>query len=465
MLVEQAALSFERWTGIHPPIYVMRQAVLVDTGEEKERFLPKIALLANGGLSGGFPTHSPISADLFNGVPVVPLAHRMELFTQHFFARLNERVTALQVQGRDVIRLDEGSPDLPPAPHIIEALAQSARRADTHNYQPHRGFAELRQAWAEMYFRTYGVVIDPENEVLPLLGSKEGIFHLPLVLVDPGTVVLIPDPGYITYARGARLAGGELYPLPLLPGRDFLPDLHAVPPQIIRRAKLLWLNYPNNPTAATATIDFFTEAVSFASNHNLLLCHDAAYTQVTFDGYRAPSLLEVPGAKEVCIEFNTLSKSHNMAGWRVAAVLGNPEVIKAMYALKTNVDSGHFRPVMEAAVSAMTGDQAWLQARNEIYRQRRDVVMQALPHLGLHAETPRASLYVWFRIPSGQTSCAFAARVLEQAHVSLAPGSIFGPSGESYIRLSVTAPIERVEEAMLRLDKVARTAADHDNQT
>jgi LL-diaminopimelate aminotransferase len=383
---------------------------------------------------------------------MLPIAQRMDLFTEHFFAGLNARLAALQAEGVDVIRLDEGSPDLPPAPHIIEALKLAASRPDSHSYQPHRGFAGLRQAWAELYQGTYGVPIDPEREVLPLLGSKEGIFHLPLAIIDPGSVVLVPDPGYITYTRGARLAGGEVFTLPLRPENGFLPDLQAIPAEVAVRAKLLWLNYPNNPTAAVASREFFAQAVAFASQHNLLLCHDAAYTQVTFDGYRAPSLLEVPGAKEVCVEFNTLSKSHNMAGWRVAALIGNAQVVKTLYRLKTNVDSGHFRPVLEAAVAAMTGDQTWLQRRNDTYRQRRDVVMNTLRRLGYQANTPRASLYVWFSVPSGHTSAEFVTGLLEQAYISLAPGSIFGSSGEGYVRLSLTAPLERVEEAMQRLE-------------
>ncbi len=389
---------------------------------------------------------------------MLPLAHRMELFAEHFFAGLNVRLAAMQAQGYDIIRLDEGSPDLPPAPHIVETLARAARRPDVHSYQTHRGFVELRQAWAEMYQRVYGVTVDPEADVLPLLGSKEGIFHLPLAFIDPGDVVLVPDPGYITYTRGARLAGGELFLMPLLPERGYLPDLQAVPSEIVQRAKLLWLNYPNNPTAATASLDFFAEAIAFARQHHLLLCHDAAYAQVTFDGYRAPSPLEVEGAKEVCVEFNTLSKSHNMAGWRVAALIGNPLVIKAMYTLKTNVDSSHFRPVMEAAVAAMTGDQTWLQQRNDTYLQRRDMVLQALGRLGWQAGTPKASLYVWFAVPEcsehafGQTSAEFAATLLERAHVSLTPGSVFGSCGEGYMRLSLTAPTERVEEAIERIE-------------
>jgi LL-diaminopimelate aminotransferase len=382
-----------------------------------------------------------------------PLAHRMELFTEHFFAGLNVRLAALRSQGCDIIRLDEGAPDLPPAPHIIEALASAASRPDAHSYQSHRGFPELRQAWAEMYHHSYGVIVDPEIEVLPLLGSKEGIVHLPLALIDPGDVVLVPNPGYITYTRGTWLAGGEPYFLPLLPERGYMPDLQAVPLEIVRRAKLLWLNYPNNPTAATASLDFFAEAVAFAHQHHILLCHDAAYAQVSFDDYRSPSPLEIPEAREVCVEFNTLSKSHNMAGWRVAALIGNPAVIKAMYTLKTNLDSGHFRPVMEAAVAAMMGDQTWLPVRNEVYRQRRDVVIQTLQYLGLQANIPCASLYVWFAVPPGQTSIDFAATMLERAHVRLTPGSVFGSGGEGYIRLSLTAPIDRVEEAMLRLQK------------
>jgi len=300
----------------------------------------------------------------------------------------------------------------------------------------------------------HGVVVDPDHEVLPLLGSKDGIFHLPLPFVEPGSVVLVPDPGYITYTRGASLAGGEPYALPLRPERGYLPDLNAVPAEILHRARLLWLNYPNNPTSATATLDFFSESVSFARQHNLLLCHDAAYSQVNFDGFRSPSLLEVPGAKDVSVEFNTLSKSHNMAGWRVAAIIGKAEVIKALYTLMTNVESGYFRPVMDAAVAAMTGDQAWLQARNETYRQRRDIVMRTLQRLGLRADTPRASLYVWFAIPPGYTSAGFSAKALEKAQVSFTPGSVFGPGGEGYIRLSVTSPTERVEEAMQRLEKM-----------
>jgi LL-diaminopimelate aminotransferase len=336
----------------------------------------------------------------------------------------------------------------------LEALSRAAGRAEAHGYQAHNGTDKLRSAWAEMYARLYRVGLDPQREVLPLLGSKEGIFHLPLAVIDPGDVVLVPDPGYITYTQGALFAGGEPFTLPLLPERGYLPDLASIPEDILKRARLLWLNYPSNPTAATASLEFFTEAVAFAREHDLLVCHDAAYSQVSFDGFQPPSLLQAPGAKEIAVEFNTLSKSHNMAGWRVGAALGSPEVLRSLYTLKTNSDSGHFLPVLEAATAAMRGEQAWLVERNAIYQARRDLVMQALKELGWQAETPKASLYVWFHVPEGWDSEGFAREVLERSHVSLTPGTVFGKRGAGYMRLSFTDSTWRVAEAMDRLVKV-----------
>lgn len=382
---------------------------------------------------------------------MITSAQRMEYLSPHFFASLGAKIAAMQADHRDVIRLDEGSPDMPPAPAIIKALARSAAAQDHHSYQPHRGPQALRKAWAEMYSRVFRVDLDPESEIFPLMGSKEGIFHLTMAFVNPGDVVLVPDPGYVTYPRAALFCGGEPYTMPLLPERSYLPDFHAVPPDVARRAKLLWLNYPNNPTATVATPDFFAEAVNFARECDILLCHDAAYAQVTFDGYRAPSLLEIPGAMDVAVEFNTLSKSHNMAGWRVGAVLGNPQAVRTLYTLKTNVDSGHFLPIMEAAAEAMTGDQSWLKERNDVYRQRRDLVIQALRNLGFKVASPRASLYVWCPVPDGWTSAEFTTAALEQAGVSLTPGTFFGKNGEGYVRISLTAPAERISEAMHRL--------------
>ncbi|MGE5224671.1 MAG: aminotransferase class I/II-fold pyridoxal phosphate-dependent enzyme [Omnitrophica WOR_2 bacterium] len=385
---------------------------------------------------------------------MIQTAQRMEGLSAHIFASIESQIVKMEQSGARVIRLDIGSPDLPPAPAIIDALQRSAEAPDRHGYQTHRGPERLRSAWAEMYQRVHGVELDPHSEVLPLIGSKEGIFHLPVAFINPGDIALIPDPGYITYTRGAILSGGIPYYLPLLEQNGYLPDLEAIPAAILKRAKLLWLNYPNNPTAGIAPLEFFERAVSFAREHHLLLCHDAAYSQVTFDGYRAPSLLQVSGAKEIAVEFNTLSKSHNMAGWRVAAALGNADALRALYTLKTNLDSSSFLPVMDAAVQAMTGDQAWTVERNAVYQERRDILIAGLQGLGLLARIPRASLYIWCPVPPGSSSVEFASFVLEQARVSLTPGVLFGPHGEGYVRIALTAPTAQVCEAVERVKAV-----------
>ena len=381
-------------------------------------------------------------------------SERMQSFPDHFFAELNSRIRELQARDKDVIRLDIGSPDLPPASEIIEALNRSAAHPDHHGYQPYRGTQELREAWAGMYQRLYQVKLDPDSEILPLMGSKEGIFNLVMASIDPGEVVLIPDPGYFTYDRATRFAGGEPVYLPLLPDNNFLPELQNIPEQHLKRAKMLWLNYPNNPTAATVNLDFFRRAVAFARQHDLLVCHDAAYTQVTYDGYQAPSILQVAGAKDVAVEFNTLSKSHNMAGWRTGVAVGNSSALQSLYTLKTNVDSGQFLPIMEAATAALTGDQGWLSDRNGIYQQRRDLVIEALHASGLNARLPQGSLYIWCPVPAGWSSESFTFALLDQAHISLTPGSIFGEHGEGFVRISFTAPLERLEEAMQRMSQV-----------
>lgn len=379
---------------------------------------------------------------------------RMKKLAPHFFAGWVAKIQTLQAAGVDVIRLDVGSPDLPPAPEIIATLSRSAADSDKHGYQPHRGPYALRDAWARMYARRYQVEVDPEAEIVPLLGSKEGIFNLVVAYIDPGDVVLIPDPGYITYTRATQFAGAEPYYLTLYKERGFIPDFQAIPPEILRRAKMLWLNYPNNPTAAVVNVDFFALVIAFAREHGLLVCHDAAYTQVTYDGYQAPSILQVPGSKAIAVEFNTLSKSHNMAGWRVGAALGNAQVLRDLYTLKTNLDSGHFLPVMEAATAALTGDQSWTLERNRVYQARRDVVLEALHSMALEAQIPRASLYVWSPVPPGWTSLEFATVMLEEAHISLTPGTVFGAQGEGYVRISLTAPIERLQVAMQRMQTV-----------
>jgi LL-diaminopimelate aminotransferase len=380
-------------------------------------------------------------------------SYRISNLSGHFFSELNQKLVRLKATGADVIRLDAGSPDLPPAPHILEALKRSASDPAAHGYQPYNGTAALRAAWAEAYRRSFQVALESEAEVLPLMGSREGIVNLTLAFVQEGDVVLVPDPGYMTYTRSTLLAGGEVFPMALLPDRGYLPDFSAIPPDILRRAKLIWLNYPNNPTTATASLDFFAEAVEFANAHDILVCHDAAYAQITFDGYQAPSLLQVAGAVDTAVELNTLSKWYNMAGWRVGAALGNRQALAALYNMKVNVDNGHFRPILDAAVAALTGEQEWLGERNRIYEQRRDLVIMGLQEAGLDPLVPKASLYVWFKTPSGWTADDFTLTILDEAHVSLVPGTIFGKNGQGYVRLSFTQPDERLAEAMLRLKR------------
>jgi LL-diaminopimelate aminotransferase len=368
-----------------------------------------------------------------------------------FFAGLETKISKMKAEGRDVIRLDVGSPDLPPAEFIIDALNESARLPESHGYQSHKGPLALREAWAEMYERVYQVDLNPETEILPLLGSKEGIFYLIQAYVQPGDVVLVPDPCYITYDRGTIIAGGDIVKLPLNPESNYLPVFERLSSEILRRSKVLWLNYPNNPTTAVASRAFFEEAVAFAHRNNLLLCHDAAYTQVTFKVENTPSILEIRGAKEIAVEFNSLSKSHNMAGWRSGALVGNPEVVRELYRLKMSVDSGHFLPVIVASIEALTGDQSWIRARNEIYRQRGDVVLSFLHEMGLAADRPRATIYIWSPIPEGWNCADFVQSALDETSVSMTPGTVFGLNGEGYVRISLTVSSDRLRTAMERL--------------
>ncbi len=376
----------------------------------------------------------------------------------HYFALLEKRLTALRGIGANLIRLDVGSPDLPPPPHVIETLQRAAARPDAHGYQAHNATPALREAWARHYRRTFGVTLDPQREILPLLGSKEGIFHLSLALLHPGDVALAPDPGYVTYRHGAQRAGAAIHTLPLRPENGYLPDLEAVPAEILRRVRLLWLNYPHNPTGATVTRAFFERVITFARRHNLLVCHDAAYSLVTFDNYRAPSILEIPGAAEVAVEYNSLSKSHNMAGWRLGALSGNAEAVQALYRLKTQADSGHFLPMLEAATAALERTPLeWIAQRNREYALRRDTALEGLAALGLRPLPPKGGMYVWSRIPEGWKSAeAFTAEVLARARVSLTPGTVFGPQGEGYFRLALTVPVPRLREALERMATVNR---------
>ena len=379
------------------------------------------------------------------------IADRVADLPPYVFAKLGRRIQTLIAEGHDVIRLDIGSPDLPPPDFIIEALYHSAQKPSNHGYGGYYGTPALRQAMATYYQQRFGVELDPQKQVCPLIGSKEGIANAALAFVDPGDRVLVPDPGYPTYSMGALLAGGEPVTMPLLPENDMFPDLEAIPEDVARAARLLWLNYPNNPTGAVATLEFFDRVVAFAQKYDILICHDNPYCDVTFDGYRPPSILEAPGAMEVALEFNSLSKTYNMAGWRVGMAVGATAAVEALARTKTQIDSGSFLPIQDAAVVALTGDQSWLEERNQIYLERRNLIMAALQQVGLEALPAKAGLYVWSRIPASETSESFATRLLEEAGISIAPGTAFGDHGEGFIRFSLGQDTGRVREAMERL--------------
>jgi LL-diaminopimelate aminotransferase len=385
------------------------------------------------------------------------LAHsaRLDRIPPYFYQTLQGRLDDVRARGIDVIRMDAGSPDLPPAPHILAALNRSAEDPGHHGYQPYAGIREYRAAWAGFYRRRFGVDVDPEREVLGLIGSKEGVFHLHLAFVNPRDVVLVPDPGYAAYANATLFTGGELVRMPLRAEAHYLPDLGALPEAALRRARLLWLNYPNNPTGAVAPLSFFAEVVALAHHYGFIVAHDAPYTEITYDGYRAPSLLQAPGAREVGVEFHSTSKTYNMGGWRAGVAVGNADVIAALGTLKSNIDSGSFRAIQDAAVAALDGDQAWTEARNAHYRRRRDLAVAAVREAGLEADVPAAAIYVWARLPpEGRfrgDDVAYADALLEAEGVSLTPGSVFGPSGRGHIRLSLCLADERLTEALARL--------------
>jgi LL-diaminopimelate aminotransferase len=306
---------------------------------------------------------------------------------------------------------------------------------------------------SDYYLNRFDVRLDPNQEVIPLIGSKEGIANIAFAFIDPGAVALVPDPGYPTYRLGTLLAGGSTFTLPLLAENSYLPELEAIPIELAEQAKVLWLNYPNNPTGAVADGDFLSRAIKFAKRHDILICHDNPYCDITFDGYRAPSILQFPGAKDVAVEFNSLSKTYNMAGWRVGMAVGNAVAVEALARTKTNIDSGIFRPLQDAAAAALSRDQSWLQARNDVYRERRDLIVQTLTEVGIGSSNPKASLYVWARVPGDYTSVGFTTRLLEQVGISIAAGSLFGAHGEGYTRISMGQDSARIHEAMERLKR------------
>jgi LL-diaminopimelate aminotransferase len=374
---------------------------------------------------------------------------RLDRLPPYLFAELERKVREKKEAGVDVISLGIGDPDTPTPVPVIDALAAGAADPGTHRYPSNRGRPELREAFARFYERRFGVRLDPESEVIPALGAKECIFNLNLAFLDPDSVALAADPGYPVYTGGPLLSGSEAVLMPLLPELGFAPDLDAIGGGVAERARLLYLNYPNNPTGAVLPEGLFERAVEFAREHDVLIVHDASYTETTFDGYVAPSFLETPGAKDVGVEVFSLSKGWNMTGWRTAAIVGNAEAIEAYWHLKTNIDSGMFEPVQLAAAAAL--DAGPPPEMPEIYQRRRDLVCDALKEIGVDVTPPKGTIYVWAPVPSGHTSASYCELVLEESAVVVSPGGAYGPNGEGFFRISLTVPDARLAEAVERL--------------
>jgi LL-diaminopimelate aminotransferase len=379
------------------------------------------------------------------------LSHRIEKVPPYPFVEITRKINQKRAEGVDIITFAIGDPDIPTPQHIMQSLHAAADVPANHRYPESDGLPEFRQAVADWYEKRFGLHFDRDKEVLPLLGSKEGIANIAYALIDPGDVALVPDPGYPVYSIATMFAGGEPYLMPLREENNFLPDFSAIPEDVLKRAKVLWINYPNNPTAAVADISFYEEAVAFAKKWDLAVCHDAAYSEVAFDGYKPVSFLQVEGARDIGIEFHSLSKSYNMTGWRIGMAVGNADLIHGLFIIKSNVDSGVNQAVQQMAITALEGDQACIAENTATYQRRRDRLVEALRACGLRVQAPKASLYVWAHVPKGFTSAEFAARLIDDIGVVVTPGPNFGKSGEGYVRLSITAPDERVDEGAQRM--------------
>ncbi|MDR0434433.1 MAG: LL-diaminopimelate aminotransferase [Gracilibacteraceae bacterium] len=380
------------------------------------------------------------------------LAERIKNLPPYLFARIDGKIAAAKAKGIDVISLGIGDPDLPTPKNIVDKMAAEVHNPAHHQYPSYAGMLSFRQAVAEWHRRRGGVELDPQTEVLTLIGSKEGIAHISFCYINPGDVALVPDPGYPVYEIGCMLAGGESYKMPLLAENGFLPVFEDIPAAVVKRAKLLFLNYPNNPTSAVADGAFFRKAIAFAQANDIIICHDAAYSEIGFDGYKPVSFLEMPGGKEAGIEFNSLSKAYNMTGWRIAWAAGRHDVIRALGTVKSNIDSGAFQAVQAAGIEALLGPQDNIARMCAVYQERRDIVVEALNGMGWRLEKPKAAVYVWAPVPKGFTSESFAEFVLEKAGVVVTPGNGYGAAGEGYIRITLTIDTELLREALRRME-------------
>jgi LL-diaminopimelate aminotransferase len=381
-------------------------------------------------------------------------AERLTKLPPYLFKELDRKRDEAISKGVDVIDLGVGDPDLPTPEPVVEEMKKAVQDPNNHRYPSYSGMIEFRKAVAKWYKDRFGVSLDPEHEVLSLIGSKEGIAHFPLAFVNPGDIVLVPSPAYPVYNIATIFAGGTSFFMPLLEKNLFLPDLSSIPRQIAEKAKIMFINYPNNPTSAIADRTFFKEVVKFAKRYEIIVCHDAAYTEISFDGYIPPSFLEVDGAKDVAIEFHSLSKTYNMTGWRIGFAVGNSELVSALGAIKSNVDSGVFQAIQVAAIRALQLDESWLKKTVEIYRKRRDLLVDALNNIGLKVKPPKATFYLWIKVPEGYDSEGFASKLLEEAGVVVTPGNGFGEPGEGYIRISLTQRDERLKEAVTRIKRI-----------
>lgn len=379
------------------------------------------------------------------------LSRRMERLKPYLFVEINKKIAEKKAKGEKVISFAIGDPDIPTPSHIIDRLCQTARDPANHRYPETTGLPELCQTIAGWYQRRFGVTLDPETEVLPLIGSKEGIGHITFCLIDPGDTALVPDPAYPVYSVSTMLAGGRPYYMALKEENNFLPSLDNMRDYALKRAKLLWINYPNNPTGAIAELDFFNKVIEFAKKHDIAVCHDGPYSEVAFDGYQPVSFMQASGAKEVGVEFHSLSKSYNMTGWRIGMVVGNATMIDALRRLKSNLDSGIPQAIQYAAIEALTGPQDCIVEHNAIYQRRRDLVVEVLTKIGLKVKVPKASLYIWAGIPEGYNSVDFAADLLEQVGVVVTPGVGYGLNGEGYVRLSLTISDVALVKGLSRL--------------
>ena len=386
---------------------------------------------------------------------LIERAERLNKLPPYLFAEIDRAKRKSIQDGKDVIDLGVGDPDMPTFPHIIKEMAKAIQEPRNHRYALDSGMPELRESIARWYKNRFSVQLDPAAEILPLIGSKEGIAHLPLAFVNQGEIVLVPDPCYPPNKSGTIFAGGEPYLMPLSEKNGFLPDLEEIEPQIARKARLIFLNYPNNPTAAVADSAFFENVVDFAFNNNIIVCHDAAYSEISYDGYKPVSFLEIEGAKEVGIEFHSLSKTFNMTGWRIGFACGNAQVIGALASVKSNIDSGIFQAIQCAGIAALNNSSGELLGQlSSMYQERRDVLVDGLNSLGWKVTKPKATFYVWFSVPSGWTSTSFSKLLLEKANLIVTPGVGFGNNGEGYIRMALTVSKERIKEAIGRLKAI-----------